>query len=40
MGKYISRTMKYGKKVVGIVEKYEYVQSTYKNNHMPKYLNT
>ena len=39
MGNYISRTMKYGNKVVGIVETYKYVLSTYKTNHMPKYLN-
>ena len=38
MGYYISRTMKYGNKVVGIVETYEDVRSTYKSNHMPKYL--
>ena len=38
MGYYISRTMKYVNKVVGIVETYEDVWSTYKANHMPKYL--
>ena len=39
MGNYISRTTKYGREVVGIVETYEDVRATYKTNHTPKYLN-
>ena len=39
MGNYIPRNMKYDNEVVGIVEMYKYFQSTYKTNHMPKYLN-
>ena len=39
MGNYISRTMKYHNKVVGIVEMYGEVLATYKTNHMHKYLN-
>ena len=38
IGNYIVRTIKYGNKVVGIVETYEYVQDTYKTNRMPKML--
>ena len=38
MCNYISRTIKYGNKVVGIVETYKDVRVTYKTNHMPKYL--
>ena len=38
IGNYISRTMKYGNEVVGIVEMYEDVRDTYGTNHMPKYL--
>ena len=38
MGNYISRTMKYGNKVVVIVDTYKDVRSTYKSNQMPKYL--
>ena len=38
MGNYISRTMKYGKKLVGIVETYKDVRATYETNRMLKYL--
>ena len=38
MGNYISRTMKHGNEVVGIVETYEDVRYTYKTNHMSKDL--
>ena len=38
MSNYISRTMKYGNKVVGILKRYKDVQDTYDKNHMPKYL--
>ena len=39
MCNYISRNIKYGKKLVGIVEMYKHVQATYEINHMLKYLN-
>ena len=39
MGNYISRTINYGNKVVGIVKTDEDVQATYGTNHMLKYLN-
>ena len=39
MGNYISSTMKYGNEVVGIVDTYKDFLSTFKTNHMPKYLN-
>ena len=38
MGNYISRTMKYSNKVVGIVETYKDARATYKTNNMPKDL--
>ena len=38
MGNYISRTMNYSNKVVGIVETYKDVRATYKTNNMPKDL--
>ena len=38
MGNYISRIMKYGNEVVGILEMYEDVRVTYEVNHMHKYL--
>ena len=39
MGNFISMTMKYGNKLVGIVKIYEDVWATYDTNHLPKYLN-
>ena len=38
MDNYISTIIKYGNKVVGILETYKGIQSTYGTNRMPKYL--
>ena len=38
MDKYISKTTMYGNEVVGIVDRYKDVRSTYFTNHMPKSL--
>ena len=39
MGNYISKTIKFGNEVVGIMETYKDIQVTYETKHITKYLN-